>query len=60
MNENLCKKCKYAKDNWYESCYCTYYGYIVYRGKTDCWGYETSGKKEEEKQDEVSDSRPIA
>ena len=36
----LCKNCKYAKDKWNDACYCVYYGYIVSRGKTDCWGYE--------------------
>ena len=49
--ENLCLKCPYAKDHWYNSCYCTYYGYIVSKGKSDCWGYEMS-KNEKEKKDE--------
>ena len=47
---NLCKKCKWAKDNWHESCYCVYYGYIVWKGKKECWGYDISEKVEEDEQ----------
>lgn len=46
MAENLCKTCRWAKDKWHESCFCTYYGYIVSHGKSDCWGYEI--RKEDE------------
>lgn len=50
--KNLCKDCKWAKDPWHESCFCVYYGFIVYRGKSDCWGYEISGKEKEKESHE--------
>ena len=38
--QNLCKRCKYAKDVFRESCYCAMYGIIFSNGKRACEGYE--------------------
>lgn len=45
---SLCADCKWAKDHFKESCYCTYYGYIRFRGRDDCWGYEKGENNHEQ------------
>ena len=48
--KNLCASCKWAKDRWHDACYCVYYGFVVSREKTDCWGHEINGKEDENEQ----------
>lgn len=54
MDENLCIGCVYAKDKWHGSCFCTYYGVIIYKGKKKCWGREI---KEEIDNESTNDHR---
>ena len=48
QEKNLCMDCEYAKDQWHGSCYCTLYGFIIYKGKKNCWGHKTKADKKEE------------
>ena len=45
--KSLCMDCKYAKDKWHGSCFCSYYGIIFYRGKKNCWGHEIMEENED-------------
>lgn len=49
--KNLCMDCQYAKDKWHGSCFCTYFGMIIYRGKKNCWGHEMEEVKDEQTDD---------
>lgn len=53
---NLCKGCRWAKDKFGESCYCVYYGYIVHRGKENCWGNEITLEEQRSAENEQADN----
>ena len=43
--EAICMKCRFARDRFRESCYCTKYGIIIGYSKKECRGYETDAYK---------------
>ena len=45
--QNICNICRYAKDRFRESCYCTMYGIIISFGKVKCKGYEQVRQSED-------------
>ena len=44
--QNICNSCKWSKDRFRESCYCTMFGIIISYGRADCRGYEQIQKQE--------------
>jgi hypothetical protein len=47
-----CRNCQHGKDQFKDSCYCTYYGYIRSKPKKDCWGWEQRTEKDNKEEKE--------